>query len=212
MSFRKIKPTKSNLIHLNKRLEFVEKGKEFLDYKRTELIQEIRYLWKIYKKQRKSFFNRFKKVLLKLNETYMEQGKNSVILISSICKIQFRSYVNIKTIKKIGVMLPHIEYNFGSEKKLPPYSFTNTSKHLDELMNLLRNFFRELISLAENEDILFRYAYNFQKINRRIQALKNIVQPQIENDINNIEKILEEVDRENFISLKKTKDLIKKGV
>ena len=33
--------------------------------------------------------------------------------------------------------------------------------------------------------------------------------PQIQADIKNIERILEEVDRENFISLKKTKDLIK---
>ncbi|MBY9007982.1 MAG: V-type ATP synthase subunit D [Candidatus Lokiarchaeota archaeon] len=210
MSFRKIKPTKSNLIRLNKRLKFVEKGKKFLDYKRTELIQEIRNLWDVYKKQRRSFYNLFKKLLLKLNETYMEQGKNSVILISKIGKIQFKPSINIKTIKKIGVALPQIEFDLEQQKKLPPYSFSNTSKHLDGLMNLLKVFFNELIVLAENEDVLIRYAFNFQKINRRIQGLKNIIQPQIEIDIKNIEKILEEVDRENFISLKKTKDLIKK--
>ena len=77
-------------------------------------------------------------------------------------------------------------------------------------MELLNVFLTEMISLAENEDVLIRFAYNFQKINRRIQGLKNIVKPRLINDIKNIGKILEEVDRENFVSLKKTKDLIKK--
>ena len=124
MSFRKIKPTKSNLLRLKKRLEFVEKGKEFLDFKRTELIQEIRRIWKTYKTQRSSFHDLFIDVVLKLNDTYMEQGKNSVILISKMSEIQFKPFFILKNIKKIGVMIPQIEYDLGQEKKLPPYSFT----------------------------------------------------------------------------------------
>ncbi|MBN1215930.1 MAG: V-type ATP synthase subunit D [Candidatus Lokiarchaeota archaeon] len=210
MSFRKIKPTKTNLLRLKKRLEFVEKGKEFLDFKRTELIQEIRRLWNVYQKQRSSLHDLLSKVVLKLNDAYMEQGKNSVILISKISKIQFNPSFQLKIIKKIGVMIPNIEYDLGQEKKLPPYSFSSTSKYLDELMYFLKIFFNELISLAQNEDSIFKYANSFEKINRRIQGLKYIIQPQIENDISNIEKIIEEVEREDFIRLKKTKDLIKR--
>jgi len=209
ISFRKIKPTKTNLLKLNKRLLFVEKGKEFLDYKRTELIQEIREIWELYKKQRKNYYNLFKKVMLKLNQTYMDQGKNSVILIGQIGKIQYSPHINLKIIKKKGILVPNIEFELEQLKKLPPYSLASTSKYLDDLMILLKKFFGELMYLAEYEDLMIRYAFNFQKINRRIQGLKNIIKPQIEADIKNIEKILEEMDRENFISLKKTKDLIK---
>lgn len=209
MSFREVKPTKSNLLKLKDRLEFVEKGKNFLDYKRNELIQEIREIWKNYKTQRKKFFKIGKDVMFTLNETYKEQGKRSINIISKIGVLQFEPKIDLQYLKKIGIVIPRLNFNLKEKESLPPYSFDNTSKHLDELMNMLKDFIKELLLLAETEDELVKYAFNFQKISRRIQGLKNIIKPQIISDIKKIETILEETERETFVRLKRTKDIKK---
>jgi V/A-type H+-transporting ATPase subunit D len=209
LSFREIKPTKSNLLQLKDRLEFVEKGKDFLDYKRNELIQEIRDIWRNYKEQRKDFFEIAREVMYTLNESYKEQGKRSLNLISKLGELQFEPKVDLKYSKKIGIAIPHLNFEIQQKENLPPYSFDHSSKHFDELLEMVKDFIKKLLLLAETEDKLIKYAYNFQKINRRIQGLKNIIKPQIKSDIKKIESILEEADRETFIRLKKTKDMIK---
>ncbi|TXT67598.1 MAG: V-type ATP synthase subunit D [Promethearchaeota archaeon] len=209
MSFRKIKPTKSNLLKLKYHLEFIDKGKNFLEFKKNELIQEIRDAWELYKAKRKDFFNVGGQVFHTLNETYKEQGKWGFNLISQFAELQYSPMVELKYLKKIGIAIPQLDFELEQKESLPPYSFDNTSKNLDELMQLLTEFIKKLLSLAEIEDKLIKYAFNFQKISRRIQGLKNIIKPQIMDDIKKIESILEEVERETFVRLKKTKDMIK---
>ncbi len=191
------------------KLDFVEKGKDFLDYKRTQLVDQIRNIWTNYKNQHKKSFGMIQEAMSNLNESYKEQGKQSVNLISMMGRIQYKPRIELKYSKKMGIAIPRLELEFEKEEKLPPYSFTNTSKHLDNLMRILKNMFEQMILLAETEDVLIKYAFNFQKVNRRIQGLKNVIKPQIESDIKKIERILEETERENFTRLKKTKDMIK---
>ena len=57
---------------------------------------------------------------------------------------------------------------------------------------------------------MLNIALNFKKINRRISGLENIIIPELRLDITTIKKILEESDREGFVRLKKTKNLINK--
>ena len=61
---------------------------------------------------------------------------------------------------------------------------------------------------AEIEDIMLKFAFNFKKIDRRINALKNIIIPNLQSDIKTIKDILEEIEREEYVRLKITKDKI----
>ncbi|MFX1317386.1 MAG: V-type ATP synthase subunit D, partial [Promethearchaeota archaeon] len=58
-------------------------------------------------------------------------------------------------------------------------------------------------------DILLKLIFNLKKISRRINGLRNVIKPQLILDIKTIKELLEELDRENFVRLKKTKSLIK---
>ena len=49
-----------------------------------------------------------------------------------------------------------------------------------------------------------------KKINRRIRGLKNVIIPELQLEIKKIKEILEENERENYVRLKNTKDLITK--
>ena len=56
MSFRAIKPTKTNLMNLQKRLSFAVKGEKFLELKREQLMDQIKHHWSDYEKSRDIFF------------------------------------------------------------------------------------------------------------------------------------------------------------
>jgi len=72
----------------------------------------------------------------------------------------------------------------------------------------LKDFFQNIFRFSEREDLMLKHALNFKKINRRINGLKNVIIPRLRSNIKQIKAILEEVDRESFVRLKKIKDLI----
>lgn len=143
-----------------------------------------------------------------LNLTYEEMGKNELFLISNLSRIQYKPTIEIFYKKVVGITNPQISYELIQEEKLPAYTFDNTSHYLDDLIKSLKSFFNKIIEFSEIEDLLLKQAINFKKINRRINGLKNIIIPQLQSNIKLIKDILEEVDRENYVRLKKTKDLI----
>ncbi|MFX1388851.1 MAG: V-type ATP synthase subunit D [Promethearchaeota archaeon] len=203
-----MKPTKTNLLNLKRRLDFAVKGQNFLEFRREQLILQIKKLWKEYKIQRRELIMLYKETLGSLIQTYEEMGKNEVNLISKFSKIQYKPRVNIQTKKKMGIVITQVDYQLFQEKKLPAYTFENTSHYLDDLLLNLKNFFKNFIEFSEFEDLLLKVASAFKKINRRINGLKNVITPRLETQIKQIKDILEEIERENYVRLKKTKDLI----
>ena len=177
-----------------------------------QIVYEIKDKWNNYIKNRDTFIDLYKETMIKLNQTYKEMGKRDFILISSLSKIQFQPKINIKYTKKIGSLIPLIEYELIREELLPAYSFENSSHYLDDLIIVLIKFFNQLIVFAELEDIMLNMSYSYRKINRRIRGLKNIIIPELQFDIKKIKDILEENERENYVRLKNTKDLITKEI
>ena len=210
MSFRVIKPTKTNLMNLQKRLSFAIRGEKFLELKREQLIDQIKHHWNEYKKRRDTFYQSYRESLILLHQSYKEMGKRDLVLISKMSRIQYKPVVNIRQVKKLGMIISEIDFNLDTNNKLPAYSFENSSHFLDVLILKGREFFDALIKFAEQEDILVSYASNFKRINRRINGLKNNIIPSLTLDIKLIREMIEEIDRESFVRLKKTKDLIKK--
>jgi len=193
---------------LNKRLNFAVKGESFLKFKLEQIMIEVKENWKNYIRIREIFIELYKETMIKLNNTYEEMGKRNFKLISNLSKLQFKPKIDIKYIKKIGTLVPIIEYELIREELLPAYSFENTSYYLDDLIIVLVEFFEKLIILAKYEDIMLNLAKNYKKINRRILGLKNVIIPELTEDVKKIKGILEENERENYVRLKNTKDLI----
>ena len=196
------------MIGLQKRLVFAVRGETFLEYRREQLVFQIKRLWKEYLEIRSNFIALFKQSLIKLNQTYEEMGKNGVILISKLSRIQYKPMVDIQYQKKAGIVVPRINYELFQEEKLPAYTFEGTSHFLDDLIILLKGFFKAMIEFSEIEDLILKHAISFKKVNRRINGLKNMIIPKLRMNIKQIREILEEIERENYVRLKKTKDLI----
>ena len=210
MSFRSIKPTKTNLMNLQKKLSFAIKGEKYLELKREQLMDQIKRHWNAFIKSRDNFYELYRESLIKLHETYKEMGKQDLVLISEMSRIQYKPVVNIRQVKKLGMTISEIDYSLNTNNKLPAYSFENSSHFLDDLILKGREFFDALIKFAVQEDILINYALNFKKINRRINGLKNNITPSLKLDIKLIREVLEEIDRENFVRLHSIKNKILK--
>lgn len=196
------------MINLQKRLLFAVKGQNFLEFRREQLILQIKKLWKDYNTHRKELLKLFKESLNFLTQTYEEMGKNGVNLISKLSTIQYKPRINIQTVKKMGIVVSQVDYELFQEEKLPAYTFENTSHYLDDLLIKLKEFFNKIKEFSEIEDLILKVAINFKKINRRINGLKNVIIPKLESTIKQVKEILEEIERENYVRLKKTKDLI----
>ncbi len=192
-------------------MDFAIKGESFLEYTIEQLMNQIKIFWLDYQLQRKNFLNLFRKVLIKLNQTYKEMGKNNLVMISKLSKIQYNTLIHLKYVKDKGSIYPNIDLKFKKDKTLPAYSFSNTSPHLDYLIIISKLFFKNLISYIEIEDRCLKLSLNYKKINRRKNGYKHLIIPQLQKDIKKIKELLEETERENFIRLKKTKDLINKN-
>ena len=196
---------------LQKTLTFAVKGENFLKFKIEQIIFEIKKNWGNYLKQREIFLKLYKDTMLKLNQTYKEMGKREFNLISKLSKIQYNPKIAVNYIKKIGTLVPIIDYELIREESLPAYSFENTSHYLDDLIILLIKFFQSLIIVAQSEDLLLKLSLTYKKINRRINGLKNVIIPELQIDIKKIKAVLEEIERENYVRLKNTKNLITKN-
>ncbi len=197
---------------LQKKLTFAVKGENFLKFKLEQIIFEIKKNWDNYLKQREIFLKLYKETMIKLNQTYKEMGKRELNSISKLSKIQYNPMITINYIKKITTLVPIIDYELIREESLPAYSFENTSHYLDDLIILLIKFFESLIIFSQSEDLLLKLSLTFKKINRRINGLKNVIIPELQIDIKKIKAVLEEIERENYVRLKNTKDLITKNV
>jgi V/A-type H+-transporting ATPase subunit D len=195
---------------LQKRLTFAVKGESFLEFRREQLSFQIKKLWEEFSEDRANFLSLFKESLIKLNQTYKEMGKNKVHLISRLSRVQYKPKIDIHYVKKAGIMFPKINYDLFQEEKLPAYTFEDTSHFLDDLVITIKEFFNALIKFSEIEDLTLKYAITFKKVNRRINGLKNMIIPRLGISIKQIKEILEENERENYVRLKKTKDLILK--
>ena len=193
---------------LQKRLAFAVKGESFLEFRREQLIFQINDLWNNYNEQRNEFLNLFKNSLIYLNQTYEEMGKNELILISKLSRIQYKPRISIKTVKKMSIPVSQVEYEIFEEEKLPAYTFENTSHYIEDLIGLLKELLECISTFSELEDLMLKVSLNFKRINRRINGLKNVIIPKLKSDIKKIKDVLDEIERENYVRLKKTKDII----
>lgn len=197
---------------MQKKLQFATKGEKFLEFKREQIIRQIKETWEEYLDLRAQFLDLYRKSLITLNRSYKEMGKRDFILISNLSQIQYHPLVSTAHIKKLGITTSHLDISLSMDNKLPTYGFDDSSHFLDDLVLILIEFLHTMKDFAVQEDLLLKSSQNFNKVNRRINGLKNVVIPQLRLDIKKIKEKLEEYDRENFVRLKKTKDLIEKKV
>ncbi len=204
-----VHPTRMELLMLKKRRALAEKGRELLEEKRDALVMELRTLLEEVYRARSEVINALKKAFDALTEAKMIMGEVKLMSIAASIPSLISLDVEIRNI--MGVRVPHFKVKELRTETQLPYNLLDTSVKLDEAANTFREVLRAVIKLAEVEASLRRIAEEIKKTKRRVNALRYIIIPRLENTIRYIELHLEEREREDFFRLKRIKYLLEKA-
>ena len=110
--------------------------------------------------------------------------------------------------KVMGIDVPSIEIAGESSGDLYPYSFLTVTEQLDDSVRGLNAVLINLVKLAETEKTCNMLADEIEKNKRRVNALENIMIPQLTETIKYIKMKLDESERAATVRLMKVKDIL----
>jgi len=199
-----IKPTRSELIKLKRRIELAKSGYNLLKKKRDGLILEFFEVLKKAKTVRKELVEEYKKALRKMN---IARASESDLKIKALA-LGVVEKRDLKLEKKniMGVVVPEIEYKYEEKGFFDRgYSIISSSSKIDEAAAAYNKVIHKIVKVAEIETSLKRLLQEIEKTKRRVNALDYVVIPSMEETKNFITFRLEEMERENIFRLKHIK-------
>ena len=191
-------PTKNNLIKLKAFIKQSKEGRSLLEQKKLILKNELDK----YKQKEKELKEKGKSIILDaytaLNLANVDIGIDEILDISTGVKSD--NNIDIRYISIMGVEIPSIVYEEPNIKI--NYGLYNTTSAVDEAITKFIELKKYLIELAQIENIIYRLNNNIEKVQRRTNALSEIIIPRDEQIAKKIQNILEEAEREEFARLK----------
>ena len=191
-------PTKNNLIRLQGKIKLSKQGQELLEKKKFILAMEKNKYQNKRKDLEIQIQELFNDAYLKLEKAIIDIGIDDLTEISEC--IECDNSINIKYKSVMGVEIPSVISD--KEDLRLEYGLYNTTISVDEAILVFNNVKYKLIELAEIENIILRLDQSIDKVQKRSNALKDIIIPNDEKIEAEIKGILEEREREEFSRLK----------
>jgi len=197
-----VAPTRMNLLDLRNRKKLAENGHNLLKEKRDALIIELYNLVDEVRGAQSSADELLEKAHSQLEVASLKMGTAKLREIGWSAPETLRLKTSTNNI--MGVKVPKLALQQTKVDK-PFYAAENTSIALDDTIIAFREYLYSVINLAEKIAALQKLAYEIASVNRRVNALEQIVIPRFENTINFIDVKLEEDERESFTRMKMVK-------
>jgi len=199
-----IKPTRMELLKLKKRVKLADKGHRLLREKRDALISELMAVIREYKDARNKVEENLKIAFYNLLMAEVLMGSSDLEQISGITTRDIALEFATKNI--MGVSIPIMKMADVVRKiNERGYGLLSTTAKLDDAARSFEESLLSIVKLAEVEESLRRIALEVEKTKRRVNALEYIVIPRLRATIKHIDMRMEEIERENFLRLKKIK-------
>lgn len=190
-------PTKGNLMKAKRSLDLADLGYELMDRKRNILIREMM-----------SLIEEAKKVQSRIDETFaaayqaLQRANISLGICSDIANaVPIDDSIEIMYRSVMGVEIPLVSTE-DQPSTTVYYGFANTNTMLDEAYFNFTEVKQLTKQLAQIENSVYRLANAVSKVQKRANALKNIIIPRTTKLVADITEALEEKDREEFSRLK----------
>ena len=204
-----IKPTRSELIKLNRQIKLAKSGHSLLKKKRDGLILEFFEILKSAKSVRGELARRYVEAQKKLN--IARTLSTDIKLRSLAFAIQDTPTINVETKNIMGVRVPKIESSqiakTIAQRKLGVAASTAV---VDEAITGYEKLVEDIVKVAEIETAMKRLLAEIEKTKRRVNALEFSLIPKMEAVKKFIRLRLEEMERENIFRLKRVKAKTKK--
>lgn len=201
-------PTKTNLLKLASTLALSKQGQQLLEKKKFVLICEMEKYKDQAKQIRETVYALLKEGYLLLQEATVDMGMDAMIVIAAGIPIEESIDIKYKTI--MGVDIPSLVFEKKSVDSILNYGFYSTTISLDKAVLKWKEIKENLMVLTELENTVVRLQAGIQKVSTRSNALQNVIIPNNEQAVKQIQNILEEKEREEFARLKLVKKALHK--
>jgi V/A-type H+-transporting ATPase subunit D len=204
-----VNPTRMELIKKNAQIRLAEQGRDLLREKMDALIQEFFHIMESVSKSRvelESVANSAQRSLLTALAV-----DDSVTLKSASFATRKGLFIDIKGKNIMGVPVPVLEKKRVSKSVLERgYSIIGVSGRIDEAAEKFEMELDLIIELAETETSLKRLGGEIQITRRRVNALEQIMIPELKKQKKYIKNAIDEREREDLFRLKKVKKIIER--
>jgi len=199
-----IKPTRSELIDLKKRIKLSQSGHKLLKMKRDGLILELFAILEKAKGVRAELEKQFAVASQKLAIAKSVEGV--VVVKSTAFALKDSPKIELVSKNVMGVVVPKIEAS-SVHKALNEhgYGIIGTSSRIDEAVDANEILVEKIILAAEIETTMKKLLEDIEKTKRRVNALEFKVIPELSDAKDFIVLRLEEMERENTFRLKRIK-------
>ncbi|HVL49660.1 MAG TPA: V-type ATP synthase subunit D [Candidatus Thermoplasmatota archaeon] len=204
MALKDVKPTRSQLIELKKRINLSKKGYKLLKMKRDGLIMEFFKLLEQAKKVRQEMGGRHERAEEAIHVAEAVEGL--VPVKSAALALGKSPTIDLARKNVMGVVVPKIESS-GVRQSLVErgYGIIGTSPRIDQAARSYEELVETIIQAAEVETSMKKMLDEIEKTKRRVNALEFKVIPELSQARDFIRLRLEEMERENIFRLKKIK-------
>lgn len=197
-----IAPTKSNLLNLERQLDFAQEGYDLLEQKRQILIFELMSRLNRAEEAERKVAEALRQAFEALREATFDVGSEAIDRVT--LGIAMKHKIELSDDRLMGMGVPKVTVR--AEHMGVRFGVTGTSSNTDLAMNRFVDVLPLLAELAELENAVMRLARELRRTQRRTNALSKIFIPQYRETIDYIMGSLEERERESLIILKMIRD------
>ena len=200
-----IKPTRSELINLKRRIKQTQNGYKLLKMKRDGLFHEFRTLLSEMIEAKQELYGTYKLALQRINLASAVEGGLAVK--SAALASSTHPEVTVKRRNIMGVVVPSVEgINLRVDMEKRGIGLIGSSPYIDEAADSYGKLIEKIVKAAEMEATLKRLLAEIESTKRRVNALEFKVIPEMEEARDFIQLRLEEMEREETFRLKRFKN------
>jgi V/A-type H+-transporting ATPase subunit D len=204
MALRDIKPTRSELIGLKRKIQLSERGYNILKMKRDGLILEFFKVLDQAKNSRGAMqenYNRAREMIALSNTV-----EGTIALKSAAFSVKETPTITLRSKNIMGVVVPEISATKVRKGILERgYGMLGTSSVLDDTATSYEELVESIIRNAEIETTMKKLLIEIESTKRRVNALEFKVIPELTEARDFIKMRLDEMEREELFRLKKIK-------
>jgi V/A-type H+-transporting ATPase subunit D len=204
MALRDIKPTRSELINLKRRIALSERGYKILKMKRDGLIIEFFKVLETAKDTQSNLQKKYERAIQMM--AFANTVEGAIGVKSAAFSVQEVPDITLASKNIMGVVVPEIESSKVKKSLVDRgYGLLGTTSAIDEAASSYEDLVDAIIESAEIETTMKKLLDEIESTKRRVNALEFKVIPELTEARDFIKMRLDEMEREELFRLKKIK-------
>lgn len=201
-----VNPTRMELKKLKGRLKTAERGHKLLKDKTDEMVRRFSIIIKENKRYRLDVEKDVSAVLKQFSSARSVMSKARIELAFAMPSVSVDFECEKSNVMSVAVPKLNVSENKSDDKF--PYAFSDVTSQADYAVEMVGKLIVKLLRLSELEKSVAMLADEIEKGKRRVNALENVMIPNLKETISYISMKLEENDRSSRTRLMKVKSML----